>query len=94
MVNSHSLNQSPASKQTPCPNLLPFVTSRHHYKSAERKNDGTSFAIYGLRGDAFSSEATMKRVQERAGKVGYIILWLLGIPIPILLLIFFLRGCN
>jgi len=28
------------------------------------------------------------------GKIGYILLWLLGIPIPILLLIFLLRGCN
>ena len=25
---------------------------------------------------------------------GYILLWLLGIPIPILLLIFLLRGCT
>jgi hypothetical protein len=36
----------------------------------------------------------MKRLQERAGKAGYLLLWLLGVPIPILLLIFFLRGCN
>ena len=28
------------------------------------------------------------------GKAGYILLWLLGVPIPILLLIFLLRGCN
>jgi len=25
---------------------------------------------------------------------GYILLWLLGIPIPILLIIFLLRGCT
>ena len=30
----------------------------------------------------------------RSGKIGYILLWLLGIPIPILLLIFLLRGCT
>ena len=29
-----------------------------------------------------------------AGATGYILLWLLGIPIPILLLIFLLRGCT
>jgi hypothetical protein len=29
-----------------------------------------------------------------AGAAGYILLWLLGIPIPILLLIFLLRGCT
>jgi len=28
------------------------------------------------------------------GKMGYILLWLLGIPIPILLLIYLLRGCT
>ena len=31
---------------------------------------------------------------NRAGATGYILLWLLGIPIPILLLIFLLRGCT
>jgi hypothetical protein len=28
------------------------------------------------------------------GKVGYILLWLLGVPIPILFLIYLLRGCT
>jgi hypothetical protein len=28
------------------------------------------------------------------GAAGYILLWLLGIPIPILLIIFLLRGCT
>lgn len=28
------------------------------------------------------------------GKIGYILAWALGIPIPILLIIFLLRGCN
>lgn len=28
------------------------------------------------------------------GKIGYILLWLLGIPIPILFGIFLLRGCT
>jgi hypothetical protein len=36
----------------------------------------------------------MQKLIARSGKVGYIILWLLGIPIPVLLLIFALRGCN
>jgi hypothetical protein len=35
------------------------------------------------------------QVGPRPGKIGgYFVLWLLGIPIPILLLIFLLRGCN
>ncbi len=31
---------------------------------------------------------------KQAGATGYILLWLLGIPIPILFLIFLLRGCT
>jgi hypothetical protein len=31
---------------------------------------------------------------KQAGAAGYILLWLLGIPIPILLLIVLLRGCT
>lgn len=32
--------------------------------------------------------------QDRSGKVGWIILWLLGVPIPILILLFLIRGCT
>ena len=31
---------------------------------------------------------------REAGKVGWILLWLLGIPIPILFGLFLLRGCT
>lgn len=31
---------------------------------------------------------------KTAGATGYILLWLLGIPIPLLFLIFLLRGCT
>jgi hypothetical protein len=30
----------------------------------------------------------------QAGKIGYILLWLLGVPIPILFFIYLLRGCT
>jgi hypothetical protein len=39
-------------------------------------------------------EETKKRSKKEEGKVGWILLWALGIPIPILLLLFFLRGCT
>jgi hypothetical protein len=32
--------------------------------------------------------------RNQKGATGYILLWLLGIPIPVLLLIFLLRGCT
>jgi hypothetical protein len=28
------------------------------------------------------------------GKIGWLLLWLIGIPVPILLLLFLLRGCT
>ena len=31
---------------------------------------------------------------QEKGAIGYILMWLLGIPIPILLAIFLLRGCD
>ena len=33
-----------------------------------------------------------RRRQE--GKMGYILLWALGVPIPVLFVIFMLRGCT
>jgi hypothetical protein len=35
---------------------------------------------------------TLASAQE--GRAGYILLWLLGVPIPILFLIYLLRGCS
>ena len=33
-------------------------------------------------------------VKYQAGKAGYILLWLLGVPIPVLFGIYLLRGCS
>lgn len=33
-------------------------------------------------------------LQHEEGAIGWVLLWLLGIPIPILLVIFLLRGCT
>lgn len=33
-------------------------------------------------------------VREESGKVGYGLLWLIGVPIPVLLILFLVRGCN
>jgi hypothetical protein len=32
--------------------------------------------------------------KKQAGKAGWILLWLLGVPIPILVILFLLRGCT
>ena len=31
---------------------------------------------------------------RQQGKIGWILLWALGVPIPILFILFFLRGCT
>lgn len=35
-----------------------------------------------------------KRWHWQSGKLGWIFLWLIGIPIPVLLILFLLRGCT
>jgi hypothetical protein len=39
------------------------------------------------------SKMNLHNRKDEAGKVGYIILWLLGVPFSVLLLIFLLRSC-
>jgi hypothetical protein len=36
----------------------------------------------------------LRNLKGEGGKIGYIILWLLGVPFGLLLLIFLLRGCH
>jgi hypothetical protein len=31
---------------------------------------------------------------KEEGKIGWILLWLVGIPVPILLVLYLLRGCT
>jgi hypothetical protein len=33
-------------------------------------------------------------LKSESGRIGYILLWLLGVPIPILLILYVLRGCT
>ncbi|HSC99044.1 MAG TPA: hypothetical protein VLI21_09085 [Casimicrobiaceae bacterium] len=35
---------------------------------------------------------SLRHLQE--GRWGYILAWLVGVPVPILILIYLLRGCN
>ena len=36
----------------------------------------------------------MKMLKDEKGAIGWILLWLIGIPVPLLLLFFVLRGCT
>ena len=33
-------------------------------------------------------------LKNQDGKIGWILLWLLGVPIPILVVLYLLRGCT
>lgn len=35
-----------------------------------------------------------QKIESKSGKVGWVVLWLLGVPIPILFLLFLIRGCT
>jgi hypothetical protein len=36
----------------------------------------------------------MDEGRRESGRVGWILLWLLGVPIPVLLVLYVLRGCT
>lgn len=36
----------------------------------------------------------MRKFRNQTGKIGYIILWVMGVPVSVLLFIFLLRGCT
>ena len=36
----------------------------------------------------------VKWLRSQEGKMGYAIAWLIGVPLPILLLVYLLRGCS
>ena len=40
------------------------------------------------------NETTKRRERREGGRIGWILLWLVGVPIPILLVLYFLRGCT
>jgi hypothetical protein len=35
-----------------------------------------------------------RKLKNQSGAIGWILLWVLGIPIPILLILFLVRGCT
>jgi hypothetical protein len=39
-------------------------------------------------------EVPMQLLRNQKGAIGWVLLWLIGIPIPILVLLFLVRGCT
>jgi hypothetical protein len=50
--------------------------------------------INGRDAEIYVIDRMARRARREAGKVGWILLWLLGIPIPILFALFLMRGCT
>ena len=48
--------------------------------------------MHNTRRISFRDGITSLRAQS--GKLGWILLWALGVPIPVLLVLFLLRGCT
>ncbi len=34
------------------------------------------------------------KIRSERGKIGWILLWAVGVPIPVLLILFLVRGCT
>jgi hypothetical protein len=49
---------------------------------------------HDLRRASLQLREGVKSVRGQAGKMGWILLWALGVPIPVLLVLFLLRGCT
>jgi hypothetical protein len=64
--------------------LLTIVCKKQSYLA------GMCLAVVSLT----SKGGVMKNIKNEKGAIGWILLWVLGIPIPILLLFFVLRGCT
>jgi hypothetical protein len=61
--------------------------------------DGRPFRFDGI--DAFTAQRANQMAMKfnkvrhsTEGKIGWILLWLIGVPLPILLIFFLLRGCT
>jgi hypothetical protein len=47
-----------------------------------------------MRVPALRRRLTLMSLQRQQGKLGWILLWAIGVPIPILLILYLLRGCT
>lgn len=57
---------------------------------------GIALLVLGSQIRARSLRDRRREALRRAesGRVGWIVLWLLGVPIPVLLVLYLLRGCT
>jgi hypothetical protein len=60
--------------------------------------NGTAFALFASvprQQDFLETRLMAPQLESRAGKVKYALLgWLIGLPLPIVILLLFFRGCD
>lgn len=82
MKNSKKISENPIKKGT---------TKKH---SDERLSE-LGFLPKEKVDEAVPNEnEAINRLKNEHGKIGWVVLWLLGVPLPILLLLYVLRGCT
>ncbi|MEO5912721.1 MAG: hypothetical protein ABIS50_00695 [Luteolibacter sp.] len=47
-----------------------------------------------MKTNPFHTTSASNHFKNLPGKVGWILLWLIGIPVPVLLGLFLIRGCT
>ena len=47
-----------------------------------------------MRNDEHGEQSSKRIVGNENGKIGWLLLWLVGVPVPVLLILFLVRGCT
>jgi hypothetical protein len=55
---------------------------------------GSRFALFMLGEEEVTVSKMKEAINNANGKVGWILLWALGVPIPVLFILFLIRGCT
>jgi hypothetical protein len=75
------------------PTLSSFVTSIQE-RSMSHDNDNDNATRTAARGAGSIGRTWRAGPSHQQGRWGYILAWALGVPIPILILVYLLRGCT
>jgi hypothetical protein len=74
---------------------LPNQSKQPPVQSSFRRNgSATCTLVAEFNQNKKTNMKTPTTDKRSAGKIGWALLWLMGIPIPILLLFFLMRGCT
>jgi hypothetical protein len=80
-------NSTTSSSHPPMPTKRPNCSKARQAMKSHPISKGNAIFLKG-------HHMRLKDKIKQAAATGYILLWLLGVPIPILFVIFLLRGCT